>query len=217
MRCNYSFVYYRYDSSAKRFTSAASAIVTTRAPFSAPIQGHIALTSNVDEMAIMFTSSVKDPAPAVEFGEAIDRLHLRTTGTSTTFKASDMCNEPASLTNQQNYRDPGFIHTVILGKLRPATRYFYRFGGQGGGWSDVYSFISRPTQQEVTKFIGYADMGVSLAPGSYSTVERVYDDVLDGYDNFLLHFGDISYALGRGFYWEKYMNQIEKYATRMYV
>ena len=58
-------------------------------------------------------------------------------------------------------------------------------------------------------------MGTENAPASADTAVRVYQDVTDGYDAFLLHFGDISYARGNGLVWEQFMHLIEPYATRV--
>ena len=59
-------------------------------------------------------------------------------------------------------------------------------------------------------------MGIADAPASDDTAVRVYQDVVsNGYDAFLLHFGDISYARGHGSIWEQFMHLIEPYATKM--
>ena len=38
---------------------------------------------------------------------------------------------------------------------------------------------------------------------------EVIDDIKAGYDGFLLHPGDLGYAMGTGFVWDIWMEQIE--------
>ena len=110
---------------------------------------------------------------------------------------------------------------VVLSGLLPSTMYYYRYGNDADGWSDVKSFMSRPQQVCVpmlvahpprrcvvptarrghrplqgstapVKFIAYADQGVWPAPASVATAEFVADEIaLNGFNAFLLHFGDI--------------------------
>lgn len=87
------------------------------------------------------------------------------------------------------------MHTVIMKNLVPNTEYYYQYGNDEDGWSKVHLFRSRPTSNKTTttKFIAYADMGVNDAPAGSSNAVRVYSSVMEqGYDSFLLHFGDIS-------------------------
>jgi hypothetical protein len=67
-------------------------------------------------------------------------------GVSTSYQASDMCGLPANISAQALYRNPGVIHTVNMTSLKPNTRYYYQFGNDIEGWSDVHSFVSRPQQ-----------------------------------------------------------------------
>jgi hypothetical protein len=183
--------------------------------FTAPKQGHIALTEHVDEMSVMFNSASQEK-PEVKYGLDPAALNEHAEGTSKTYTAGHLCNRPANLTSQQWFRDPGNMHTVIMKDLKPATRYFYKFGSDKDGWSSVYSFMSRPDASvKSAKFIAYADMGVDPAPAATSTAVRSYQDVMDGYDSFLLHFGDISYARGHAHMWDEFFHLIEPYATRV--
>ena len=46
-----------------------------------------------------------------------------------------MCGSPAT---DFGWRDPGFLHTAILRKLTPGTKYFYRYGNdEVTGFSEV--------------------------------------------------------------------------------
>ena len=41
------------------------------------------------------------------------------------------------------FRDPGYIHSVVLSGLSPNTVYFYQVGNDVDGWSQVFQFTSR--------------------------------------------------------------------------
>ncbi|KAF1784305.1 Metallo-dependent phosphatase-like [Phytophthora cactorum] len=153
---------------------------------------------NVDEMSVMFNSASRE-TPVVKYGLDPATLNKHTEGKSKTYTDAHLCNRPANLTSQQWFRDPGNMHTVILKELKLGTRYFYKFD------ESVKS----------AKFIAYADMGVDPAPAATSTAVRSYQDVMDGYDSFLLHFGDISYARGHAHMWDEFFHVIEPYATRV--
>ncbi|KAF1789983.1 Metallo-dependent phosphatase-like [Phytophthora cactorum] len=101
--------------------------------------------------------------------------------------------------------------------LKPDTYYYYQYGHEEHALSHVRRFKSRPSKStKYANFIAYADMGAYVEPGSASTAGRVYEDVMGGgYDSFLLHFGDISYARSVGCIWDQFFHLIEPYATRL--
>lgn len=215
MRCNYTVVYYNFQPESNEHVAIGALEVGMKESFSAPKQGHIALTSRLDEMAVMFNSA-SQRTPVVRYGRSKAELPHEASGAFTTYTAEDMCESPANITSQVWFRDPGFMHKVLLKGLANGKTYFYQFGNEHDGWSAVYSFQSRPDPSVKTaNFIAYADMGIDGAPSATSTAVRSYQDVLDGYDSFLLHFGDISYARGHGHMWDQFFHLIEPYATRV--
>ncbi|DAZ95963.1 TPA: hypothetical protein N0F65_009264 [Lagenidium giganteum] len=216
MRCNYTVSYYNYNPKYKDYKAIGKVTVGMKDSFNAPKHGHIALTSKLDEMAVMFNSA-SNKTPSVQYGRDPDKLDKELTGTFTTYTASDMCHSPANITGQAWFRDPGYMHKVVLTGLDHDQRYFYRFGNKEDGWSSVYSFRSRPDSSvKATKFIAYADMGADVAPSATSTAMRSFQDVTsNGFDHFLLHFGDVSYARGHAHMWDEFFHLIEPYATRV--
>lgn len=217
LRCNYVVTYYNYQPHVRDYVALASVEVGMTESFNAPKHGHVALTTRVDAMAVMFNSASKR-TPMVQFGLEPESLTRAATGTSTTYSASDMCDFPANVTGQAWFRDPGFMHTVILTELALGSRYYYRFGNDVDGWSAVYSFKARPDPRtkRTTHFLAYADMGIDSAPAATSTAVRAFQEVVTGaYDDFLLHFGDVSYARGQAFMWDAFFHLIEPYATRV--
>lgn len=213
MRCNYVATYYRYNTNSQDHEKWKERTIPMRDAFKKPKHGHIALTTEEDAMAIMFNSA-SNKTPQVRFGLTKQKLNHFATGTSTTYQASDMCHGPANIPGQLHFRDPGFMHTVILHNLVPATTYYYRYGNSEDGWSTIESFHTRPRTLEAN-FIAYADMGVNDSPAAIDTSVRVYEEVLNGYDSFLLHFGDISYARGQASIWDTFFQLIEPYATKI--
>src|SRR5690348_11638113 len=65
-----------------------------------------------------------------------------TTFHSDTYKITDMCEAPAN--DPVNWRDPGFIHTVIVDKLFAATCYAYSVGSKTDGYSQRNTFCTAP-------------------------------------------------------------------------
>lgn len=213
MRCTYRVAYMTFNTTSNDYREVAAIDVPMKESFNAPKHGHIAFTSRLDEMAVMFNSASKT-TPMVQYGRNRDSLTQSASGDSTTYQASDMCESPATIVSQVWFRDPGYMHKVILQELALGKRYFYRFGNDKDGWSEVFSFKSRPAPAvKTTKFIAYADMGVDSAPAATSTAIRSFQEVMKGYDDFLLHFGDVSYARGHAHMWDEFFHIIEPYAT----
>ena len=53
--------------------------------------------------------------------------------------------KPANLTNQQNFRDVGYMHEAVLKNLIPGQQYYYKFGSkQENIFSDVQTFKAAP-------------------------------------------------------------------------
>ena len=73
----------------------------------------------------------------------------------------------------------------------------------------------------MTKFAGYGDMGVyyppyygDSMPGAADVTHALEQEAAEGLD-FILHFGDISYARGRGYIWDQFMSQMTKVAEQV--
>ena len=102
-------------------------------------------------------------------------------------------------------------------------RYYYTYGTESAT-SDIASFVGAPdptTDVTETKFIGYGDMGVQYplrdpdTPGSQRVIDNVHRDVFGRKADFVLHFGDISYARGKGYMWDQWMTQMTRISERV--
>jgi len=160
---------------------------------------------------------------AVCFGFASAGRHSKMpfVGSSSTYRATDLCNAPANESGPLKFIDPGAIHRVVLAGLPPATRIYYRVGGAGAlNWSEEYSFRSRrPLESEEgnLKFIMYADQAlpVPLFEGAWKMTGQVVSDLEAGYDSFLLHPGDLGYAEGSAYIWDVWGMLVQPIAARV--
>ena len=208
LRTDCEFRYYRNDTYDELV--AVSNKVSFEGGKGIPLQGHLALTSDVTQMRVSWTTGTST-APVVHYGLAADNLIFSATGVSKTYTLSDFCGPPA---NESIYfTDPGFLHDVLLTDLQPKSTYFYRFGSEGI-FSDVKSFTTSitPGDQAPFSFIMYGDMGISVSPGAERTAELVLNEVQNG-AAFVMHHGDLSYAIGYAVKWDVWMSYIEPYAT----
>lgn len=215
MRCAYAFAYVRGSS----YEIVADATVPVAGDYRrAPMHGHLALGDGPSQMWVSFTSGSADVAPAVRYGLSPGSLGLEATGNSTTYRASDMCAAHANVTSQQLFRDPGYIHHVLLDGLAPNTTYHYAYGFPGGAWGDTASFTTAlaPSASAGVRMIAYADQGIDFGLSAAATTANALADVVSrGYTGPLLHFGDISYARGEGYMWEAYFEMVEPLARRV--
>ena len=66
-----------------------------------------------------------DDTPVVRYGKD-PSLALTAKGISKTYTKTDMCGPPASFTSF--FRNPGYIHDVLLTNLTSSSDYFYSYG-----------------------------------------------------------------------------------------
>lgn len=90
MRCIYIVQYF----SCHQWTGDCQLIESIQVPMresvNAPKHGHLALTTEDNAMAVMFNSA-SNRTPEVRYGRDERQLDEHQKGTSTTYKATDMC------------------------------------------------------------------------------------------------------------------------------
>ncbi|KAF0752973.1 hypothetical protein AaE_005851 [Aphanomyces astaci] len=208
LRCVYVVSYYHFLNAS--FVLLGQVNVPMRMSIDSPQHGHLAFNDHIDQMVIMYNSASNRTIPSVKYSRrdpsGSTSVFVRS-GTSSTYSASDMCHMPATIVGQQWFRHPGYMHTVVMDSLDLNATYSYQFGNDIDGWS--------ATPDATVKWIAYGDMGVDSSPAAASTALHVSQDILRGYNSFLLHFGDISYARGRGLQWDKYFYLIQDVASRV--
>jgi len=179
-----------------------------------PVHIHLAFTDRIDQMFVNYLTNSSQTLPSCQYGLDPSALTSTKTGTSITYKASDMCEEIATITGPHNFIDPGVIHTVVMEDLRPSTTYYYRVGNDVDGWSSIYSFLTRPVDEDATvNIVAYGDMGAT--PAAQETINYVAARIATMNITGLVHIGDISYARGIAVIWEAFMTQIQSVAARV--
>jgi hypothetical protein len=187
-----------------------------------PTAIHLALATDPSTMVVNFGTGGAG-TPVAMYG--IDDASQKVTGTSTTYTAQDLCQEPANVTETGKFQPPGLLHTVELKNLVPNTTYQYKVGlahGQGITWSETYRFTSAPETGDPTPFtyIVYGDQGCpsegwgygSLYTSALTTreVERTENPA-----RAVHHFGDLSYAQGAAHIWDEWFDMIQTFTTRV--
>ena len=66
----------------------------------------------------------------------------------------------ASPANDSGWLDPGYMHHAVLPDV-PSARLYYRFGSPAAGWSGTFSAAGQPAKGGDTKFLMFADVGMT--------------------------------------------------------
>ena len=217
LRCQYVVRYVRSD--GKNIGSIVAEAKLHQEFGLRPKQVHLAFTQAHSEMLVTWVSGHESPAPQVRWSTAKGGPYTQVNnGTSSTYKALDMCNAPANTTGPTKFIDPGYFHRVVVTNLPAATTIYYVVGNGVHGWSEETSFRSRllPTADAV-KFIMYADQAlpVPLFEKAWRMTKQVVNDINAGYNGFLLHPGDLGYAEGSGAVWDVWGGLVESITSRV--
>lgn len=185
-----------------------------------PSQVHLALTGKSDEMRVMWKTRSRSCQTTVHYSETsqLGRSFLTSKlqhrqGKVRAYSGEDMCASPA-----RDYAyDISILHDVVLSNLVPRRWYSYRVAHSGR----ILKFQAPPPTgpAEGFQFLAYGDMGDPhhrqvKAPGAQGTVDYTKRDVMAG-ANLVLHVGDLSYANGREYVWNSFMDAIEPAASRV--
>jgi hypothetical protein len=105
LRCNYTASYVNMVGNSS--VLVGSVAVSMRESLGKPGQGHLMMTADPAVLLITFTSGSNSTAPSVRIGTAPGTFGTIFVGSSQTYAASDMCQQPANQTSQLYFRDPG--------------------------------------------------------------------------------------------------------------
>ncbi|KAL4099425.1 hypothetical protein PRIC1_007230 [Phytophthora ramorum] len=205
-----------------------------------PLQIHLALTGNADEMRVKWVSdNVTDPV--VIFGKEKEKLERVERATQSSYTTEDMCNGPATTVFPRNYRDPGQIFDTVMTKLEAGETYFYKVGNQKGDMSDVLEFrmppvpgsnsVAADADGSSMSFFVYGDLNTPVGAtdnfaednGNCGTtmqliredMERAAADPSKHRYVAVMHVGDLAYAMGSTYIWDQFGHLIEYAAARL--
>ena len=218
LRRSLEFRYYSRDHQCSgNYSLIAKSSTVNPANINEATHIHLAYGDRLDQIYVSYLTNSSEFVPLCQYGFSPSSLQFHQNGTSTTYTASDMCEEKATKWGPQTFIDPGYMHTILLENLLPSTEYFYRVGTDQHGWSQIYSFTNRPSSKDQSVYlIAYGDLGVApVEPGAKSTIDRVAERVTSTNVTCLLHIGDISYARGIGALWDGFMTQIQPISARV--
>lgn len=220
MRQAYEIRYYPGTEDSERAASCTVQVDENR-----PSQIHLALTNDPTEMRVMWTSG-SSATPTVKFGPANGNLATTVTGSFSTYTYDDL----AACWNEswatEYWYEPGNLHDVLLTGLKANTQYFYQVGSSDA-WSGVFNFTSAKVvgPDTVVHMALFGDLGTGQCenmtgwcePNSEGTTSRLLQEIQSTGQPFdlVLHFGDISYAVGHAARWEQFFNQLQPLSTMM--
>ena len=132
-------------------------------------------------------------------------------------------------TSSELFLDPGVLHTATMSDLPSNTRIYYSFGNPKYH-SPTYSFLSPSLEEKTFTFLVTGDMGIGKIQlgeeggatdndpppnGADVVIASILSDPLTKSDEFILLNGDISYARGWSWIWERYFDLIQPLTTSM--
>jgi len=214
MHADYIFLFFRNGTTFP--VAAASSNRITFQNLELPLQGHLSLTGQLDQMRLSFTTGTGNYVQYVLWGTQSGMYTRQVQATSYGYTQDEMCGPPAG---SVGWRNPGTLHTAVLTELELDTNYFYKYGSNEAGWSPEYSFKSAPKVDASTgiTFVAYGDMGkgqvdgsleVHLEQNAVATTQNIINFMSQNELDLVLHIGDISYAMGYQSGWDEFMYQV---------
>lgn len=177
----------------------------------APEQIHIGFPTRGDvvaaqQMQATWASYNKAAAPLLQYWEGAQVVNV--TATVTTYTVS-------------GWR--GWLYGGVMTSLAPDTTYQYRVGDGNQDpsdlmfWSPVMNFTTFPsdigTKARPLRVASFADMGTG---GTHrETINALETLVAQGQIDLIVHGGDISYADGDSYRWDRFMRQMQPVVSRV--
>lgn len=198
----------------------------------------LSFTGVQGDLAVTWTSArlPHGADPRVEFRTWSDSEHdggiwQWRAASSGTFLRSELCGAPA---NAEGYRDPGTFYTAVMDDLPSGAVVQYRVGSVVA-WSRFITFkVPRMSGPEV-RILAFGDLGQDPGdrsmqanslpwytgqfakgdPGAANTTRWLLRDHQSHTADFVLHNGDLSYAMGYSAEWESFHDNIEPLSSQV--
>jgi phosphodiesterase/alkaline phosphatase D-like protein len=189
-------------------------MVTLQVPFAAaaPEQVHLSVTERPDEMVVWWITEDEPPRSEVRYGtdeRQLDKLATSSSVERYRYKGTRMRGGYTS----------GYINEVVLKDLELGDlqqTYFYKCGDDRNGWSEVFSFRTRPEHPDApVTFVAHGDQ--DAGQDDTSRTKEVLEYMVRYHEqsptDLYLHVGDHSYADGNQHEWDYYGRVMQEYAS----
>mmetsp|Transcript_35139 Transcript_35139/g.91248 ORF Transcript_35139/g.91248 Transcript_35139/m.91248 type:complete len:550 (+) Transcript_35139:375-2024(+) len=178
-----------------------------------PRQVHLSLTGDDTEMTVMWLTDASGCPSAVDYWAASNGVRT-VEGLTDSYEAADMCSSPA---RNENF-DPPNIHIAVMTDLEPGRRYHYSI--DDGSYENEFQAPPRHGSTQRFTFLAYGDMGEpydeeAKSPLGEVVMSRVEEDLRHNGGDMVLHVGDLSYAEGKSYVWDRFFDMIEPTAARL--
>ena len=203
---------------------AETEVVTYKFP-NRPTGIHIAFGHGGTTMLVYWMAGGEPSRPGMKWGLKAGEL---TNWIDAEYKAKpyspgDFCDTNLQPAGRQGYLEPAAHMHVTLPDIPYDTRVYYQIGDSAHGWSLETSFLSKPKPdpERPTTLAAFGDMGNVENDGSgqhswdfndqgeipsENTTNLIANDPLS---EFVLHIGDISYAVGYLAEWDNFFKMIQ--------
>ena len=167
----------------------------------------IAYGSNASEMHVSWTSGDGSNPAVLHIGSlpCLENLASVTAASPLSYSNEETC------APSKDWSHPGYFHHALVNGLKPATRYYFR-PEQNGALGPSGSFLTPPlpSPDAPVTFALIADMWVK--EGARLNVQHLAERKdLD----FVLHAGDLGYAMGQVGAWNDFHQLISPLSSRM--
>ncbi|CAF1604347.1 unnamed protein product [Rotaria magnacalcarata] len=87
--------------------------------YNEPTHAHLAYGNRIDQICVSYLTNSSEFIPQCQYRLSPLSLNFQQNGTITTYTASYMCEEKATIWGPQPFIHPGYMHTILLENLRP--------------------------------------------------------------------------------------------------
>jgi hypothetical protein len=200
-----------------------------------PMAHHVAISpTKPNTMLVMWTQAAESSnvrAPLLKWGLSPSKLENRVPATMGTYTQDDFCDTDTSAASRQGWFEPGNFLTAEIPFEHGKTYYYAHDDVTNETLNHVRHFTAPPSAEGgSTRLVLFGDMGNAPEDGSMHhswdfgnhgelpsrNTSRLAAHLLDkSQAHGVVHFGDISYAVGYLSEWDEFMLQIEPVASRI--
>jgi len=125
-----------------------------------PQQAHLALTRSVDELRLVWVSTVKGGEPTIRYKQP-GSAERTVSGTWSTYTIDQLCAAPAN--EAANFEDPGQINVATMTGLAPGESVWFEYGTSADGYANSTAVVGLRPGATSANIVVLADMGRASA------------------------------------------------------